>query len=226
MNRSIIRRILRSLTIVAIVTLAAAGLEHTVATLFQASGSAPPAQAQVQVAAQPTATATIAASPQAQLQVVAPPTATATVAAPPPAQVQVATQPTAAATVAAPPPAQVEVGGLITAVDPGAGTITIQDDDGPTSVVSVSAAATYHVGQDVDVVGTATGPGGSAATVQAQYVTVEAPEAAEPPEAAEGPEAAEPPEAAEAPEAAEPGESAQAPEAAEPPEAPEPPDND
>jgi hypothetical protein len=78
-------------------------------------------------------------------------------------------------------------------VDPAAGTITVQDDDGPTTVVSVSAAGTYSVGQDVDVVGIPTGPGGSAATVQAQYVTREAPEAAEAPEGAEPPEAPEPP---------------------------------
>jgi len=103
------------------------------------------------------------------------------------------------------------VGGIITAVDPAAGTITLQDEDGPTSVVSVSAAGTYSVGQDVDVVGTPTGPGGSAATVQAQYVTLDAPEAAEPPEAAEAPEAAEPPEAAQAPEAAEPLEAPEQP---------------
>jgi hypothetical protein len=43
------------------------------------------------------------------------------------------------------------------------------------------------------VVGAATGPGGSAATLQAQYVTREAPEAAEPSEGAEPPEAPEPP---------------------------------
>jgi hypothetical protein len=111
------------------------------------------------------------------------------------------------------------VGGIITAVDPTAGTITVQDDDGPTSVVSVSAAGAYSVGQDVDVLGIATGPGGTAATVQAQYVTVEAPEAAESQETAEAPEAAEPQEAAEAPEAVEPPEATEAPEAVEPPEA-------
>src|SRR5437764_7869660 len=199
MNRSIIRRIFRSLAIVAIVTLAAVGLEHTVAPLFQARGSAPAAQAQDRVAAQPTGAATVAASSQAQLQVVAQPTAAATATAPAPPQVQVATQPTAAATVAAPPPAQIEVGGIITAVDPGAGTITLQDEDGPTSVVSLSVAGTYSVGQDVDVVGTPTGPGGSAATMQAQYVTVDAPEADEPPQAVEAPEAAEPLEAPEQP---------------------------
>jgi hypothetical protein len=100
---------------------------------------------------------------------------------------------TGTATVTPPSSTQVEVGGIITAVDPAAGTITVRDDDGPTTVVSVSAAGTYSVGQDVDVVGIPTGPGGSAATVQAQYVTREAPEAAEAPEGAEPPEAPEPP---------------------------------
>ena len=112
-------------------------------------------------------------------------TGTATVVAPP-----------SRSSPAAPSPMQIEVEGLITAVDAAAGTITIQDEDGPTTVVSVSAAGTYHVGEDVDVVGTPTGPGGSAATVQAQYVTVEAPEVAEPFEAPEPPDydAPEPPE--------------------------------
>jgi hypothetical protein len=104
---------------------------------------------------------------------------------------------TGTATDAPPPPAPsstpIEVGGIITAVDPAAGTITVRDDDGFTSVVSVSAAGTYQLGQDVDVVGIPTGPGGSATTVQAQYVTREAPEAAEPSEGAEPPEAPEPP---------------------------------
>jgi hypothetical protein len=74
---------------------------------------------------------------------------------------------------------QIEVQGTITAVNGAAGTITIQDEDGPTTVVSVSAAGTYHVGQDVDVVGTPTGPGGSTATVRAQFVMREGSEAPE-----------------------------------------------
>jgi hypothetical protein len=167
MNRSILRRrILRSLAIVAVLALATAGLQRAVAALPQGGDSAATTQAEVQVAAQPTATATVAA----------------------------------------PPPVQVEVEGTIIAVDAAAGTITVQDDDGgPAAIVSVGAAGSYHVGQEVEVVGTPTGTGGSAATVQAQAVQVEAPEAAEPGEAQEAPEA---------------------PEAAEPPEAPEPPDND
>ncbi|HKC76161.1 MAG TPA: hypothetical protein VKF37_18470 [Chloroflexota bacterium] len=95
-------------------------------------------------------------------------TGTATVVAPPPRP-----------SPAAPSPMQIEVQGNITAVNAAAGTITVQDEDGPTTVVSVSAAGTYSVGEDVDVVGTPTGPGGSAATVQAQFVTREGSEAPE-----------------------------------------------
>jgi hypothetical protein len=98
---------------------------------------------------------------------------------------------TGTATVTPPPPPSgmsIEVGGIITAVDPAAGTITVNDDEGFTSVVSVSGAGNYAVGQDVDVVGYPTGPGGSATSVQAQYVTRDAPEAAEPSEGAEPPE--------------------------------------
>src|SRR5437763_15852476 len=103
MNRSTILRTLCVLGIVAVLGLAGVGLEHIVAGLSQARGSAAP------VAAQPMATATVAASFPAQLQVVAQPTATATVVPPPPAQVQLVAQPTATATVAVPPPAQVQV---------------------------------------------------------------------------------------------------------------------
>jgi hypothetical protein len=95
-------------------------------------------------------------------------TGTATVVAPPPRP-----------SPAAPSPMQIEVQGTITAVNAAAGTITIQDEDGPTTVVSVSAAGTYYAGQDVDVVGTPTGPGGSTATVRAQFVTREGSEAPE-----------------------------------------------
>ena len=95
-------------------------------------------------------------------------TGTATVVAPPPRS-----------SPAAPSPMQIEVEGRITAVDAAAGTITIQDEDGPTTVVSVSAAGTYFVGEDIHVVGTPTGPGGSTATVQAQFVTREGPDVPE-----------------------------------------------
>jgi hypothetical protein len=58
-------------------------------------------------------------------------------------------------------------------VNPAAGTITVNDDEGFTSVVSVSGAGNYAVGEDVDVTGYPTGPGGSATSVQAQYVTLD-----------------------------------------------------
>ena len=98
---------------------------------------------------------------------------------------------TGTATIAASSPAQVEVEGLITAVGPSAGTltiqdedgltsvvsvraagtITIQDDDGPTTVVALSAAAgSYRVGQEVEVSGIATSAGSTGATVQAQSI--------------------------------------------------------
>jgi hypothetical protein len=179
MNRSIIRRILRLLTIVAVLALASLGWQRAVAALPRVSGSA----ATAQVVRLEAPTATVAAPAPTQVQVAVQPTATATVAAPPPPQVQVVTQPTATATVAAPPPppapAQVEVEGIVIAVDPAAGTITVRDDEGFTSVVSVSAAGTYHVWQEVKVVGTPTGPGGSATSVQAQFIRLEQPEALE-----------------------------------------------
>jgi hypothetical protein len=65
------------------------------------------------------------------------------------------------------------VEGIVTAVDPAADTITVRDDDGFTNVVSVKAAGTYSLGQEVEVVGTPTGPGGSATSLQAQYVTLD-----------------------------------------------------
>jgi hypothetical protein len=147
MNRSTILRILRALTIVAVLALAAVGLEQIVAALSQGSGR----------------------GPRTQARVVQPEVPSARVTAPPPVQIQ----PTATATVMAPPPVQVKVEGHITAVNAAAGTITVQDDDGgPATVVALGAAAgTYDVGQKVKVAGTLTGAGSSAATVQAQYVT-------------------------------------------------------
>ena len=149
MNPSTIRRILRSLTIVAVLALAGVGLEHTIATVIPARSSAGTAQV---------------------VRLAAP---TATVAAPAPTQAQVAAQ------LPPPAPAQVEVEGIVIAVDPAAGTITVRDDEGFTSVVSVSAAGTYHVWQEVKVVGTPTGPGGSAMSVQARFIRLEQPEALE-----------------------------------------------
>jgi hypothetical protein len=85
------------------------------------------------------------------------------------------------ATVAAPPAVQVEVEGRITAVNAAAGTITVQDDDGgPATVVALgTAGGTYSVGQDVEVYGIVTTAGSSGATVQAQFIRLEQPEASE-----------------------------------------------
>src|SRR5437763_8838 len=137
MNRSTILRILRALTIVAVLALAAVGLEHLVADLSQGSGSGPRTQARVVQPEVPSATVT--APPPVQIQ----PTATATATALPPAQIQ----PTATATVTAPPPVQVKVEGRITAVNAAAGTITVQHDDGgPAAVVALGAArGTFYV---------------------------------------------------------------------------------
>jgi hypothetical protein len=56
-------------------------------------------------------------------------------------------------------------------VNPAAGTITVQDEDGPTTVVLVGAAAgTYRVGQEVEVSGIVTSAGRNGATVQAQFI--------------------------------------------------------
>jgi hypothetical protein len=164
MNRSTILRILRALTIVAVLALAAVGLEQIVAALSQGSGR----------------------GPRTQARVVQPEVPSARVTAPPPVQIQ----PTATATVMAPPPVQVKVEGHITAVNAAAGTITVQDDDGgPATIVALGAArGTFYVGEKLKVVGTLTGAGGSAATVQAGFIQLEPPEASEsaPPAAAPG----------------------------------------
>jgi hypothetical protein len=88
---------------------------------------------------------------------------------------------TGTATVAALPPVQVEVEGRITAVNTAEGTITVQDDDaGPATVVALGAArGTYSAGQDVEVYGTVASAGSSGATVQAQFIRIEQPEASE-----------------------------------------------
>jgi hypothetical protein len=76
----------------------------------------------------------------------------------------------AAPTAATPVGTHVEVKGLITTVNPAAGTITVQDEDGPTTVVSVGAAGTYRVGQEVEVSGIVIRAGSNGATVQAQFI--------------------------------------------------------
>ena len=64
-------------------------------------------------------------------------------------------------------PVQVEVEGHITAVNAAAGTITVQDDNGPATVVALGAVrGPYYVWQKVQVYGTVT----NATTVRAQFV--------------------------------------------------------
>jgi Cu/Ag efflux protein CusF len=73
--------------------------------------------------------------------------------------------------------AHVEVEGLVTAVNPAAGTITVQDEDGPLIAVAVgAAAATYRVGQKVEVPGIGAGAGSNSATVQAQFIRLKSPD--------------------------------------------------
>jgi hypothetical protein len=82
-----------------------------------------------------------------------------------------------APTSATPPGAHVEVEGLVTAVNAAAGTLTIQDEDGPLPVVAVgAAAATYRVGQTVEVAGIVAAAGSHGATVQAQFIRLTSPE--------------------------------------------------
>ena len=64
-------------------------------------------------------------------------------------------------------PVQVEVEGRITAVNAAAGTITVQDDDRPATVVALGAArGPYYVWQKVEVYGIVT----NATTVRAQFI--------------------------------------------------------
>jgi hypothetical protein len=187
MNRSIFLRILHLLAIVVVLALAAVGLEQTVAALSQRSGSGPTAQPRV---VQPEAlSAAVTAPPTAQIQPTATATAqiqpTATATAPPPAQIQptappaaprvVPIQPTANA--AAPPSVHVKVEGRITAVNAAAGTITVQDDDGPPTVVALGAVrGAFYVWQKVEVFGIMTNAGSNGATVQAQFIQLKSPD--------------------------------------------------
>jgi hypothetical protein len=209
MNHSISHRILRSLGIVAVLALAGVGLEHTVASLFRASGTT------ATVVAQPPATATVAAPPpppapvqvEVEGNIIAVDAAAGTITiqdddggpatvvalgavgtyyvgqevkvvgtlsgaggSATTVQAQYVTLDDAPAPTGAPVGTHVEAEGLIEAVDPAAGTITVQDDDGPSTVVSVSAAGTYHVGQEVEVAGIVASAGSNGATVRAQFI--------------------------------------------------------
>src|SRR5919199_1584686 len=77
----------------------------------------------------------------------------------------------------APPGATIKVEGRIIAVNAAAGTITVQDDDGPATVVALGAArGPYYVWQKVKVYGTVTNAGSNGATVQAQFIRVKSPD--------------------------------------------------
>jgi hypothetical protein len=77
---------------------------------------------------------------------------------------------------AAAPGARIKVKGRITAVN-AAGTITVQDDDRPATVVALGAArGPYYLGQQVKVYGLLTSAGSNGATVQAQFISVDSPD--------------------------------------------------
>ena len=172
MNRPII---LRSLAIAVVLALAAVGLERAVAALSQAGRLArvtPPALSmpagllgtpvalhRVQRGGDLSVTGAGGSTATVQRQVVRPEEPEAPEGAPAGA-------------------ARIKLEGRITAVDAAAGTLTVQDEDGPTIVVALGVAAgTYQVGQEVEVVGVPTGAGGRAAAVRAQYVRLEDAEA-------------------------------------------------
>ena len=72
---------------------------------------------------------------------------------------------------AAAPGVSIKVEGRIIAVNAAAGTITVQDDDGPPTVVAVGAGqGPFSVWQKVEVYGVLTSAGSNGATVQAQYI--------------------------------------------------------
>jgi hypothetical protein len=65
----------------------------------------------------------------------------------------------------------IKVEGHIIAVDRAAGTITVQHDDGPPTVVALGAGqGPFYVWQKVEVYGTLTSAGSNGATVQAQFI--------------------------------------------------------
>src|SRR5918911_1537808 len=151
-NRPII---LRSLAIAVVLALAAVGLERAVAALSQAGRLArvtPVALHRVQRGGDLSVTGAGGSTATVQRQVVRPEEPEAPEGAPAGA-------------------ARIKLEGRITAVDAAAGTLTVQDEDGPPTVVTVGAgAATYWMGQKVEVSGIVTGAGSNGATVQAQFV--------------------------------------------------------
>jgi hypothetical protein len=89
----------------------------------------------------------------------------------PPAPAQLAPATDADDGYAAAPGTTIKVEGRIIAVNAAAGTITVQDDDGPPIVVALGAArGPYYVWQKVKVYGIVSSVGSNGATVQAQFI--------------------------------------------------------
>ena len=75
---------------------------------------------------------------------------------------------------AAAPGATIKVEGRITAVNAAAGTITVQDDDRPPTVVALGAVrGTFYVWQKVEVYGILTNTGNNGVTVQAHFIRLD-----------------------------------------------------
>ena len=69
------------------------------------------------------------------------------------------------------PGATIKVEGRIIAVNAAAGTITVQDDDRPATVVALGATrGAYYLWQKVKVYGIVTSAGSNGARVQAQFI--------------------------------------------------------
>src|SRR2546423_1317321 len=78
------------------------------------------------------------------------------------------------ASYAAAPGATIKVEGRITAVNAAAGTITVQDDDRPPTVVALGAVrGTFYVWQKVEVYGILTNTGNNGVTVQAHFIRLD-----------------------------------------------------
>jgi hypothetical protein len=78
---------------------------------------------------------------------------------------------------AAAPQVAIKVEGRIIAVNTAAGTITVQDDDGPPTVVALGAGqGPFYPWQKVEVYGTLTSAGSNGATVQAQFIQLKSPD--------------------------------------------------
>src|SRR5205085_2066988 len=72
---------------------------------------------------------------------------------------------------AAAPQVAIKVEGRITAVNAAAGTITVQDDERPPTVVALGTVrGAFYVWQKVEVFGTVTSTGNNGVTVQAQFI--------------------------------------------------------